>query len=126
MTAPGEPFARASLLIGPVLEHLGFQLISREYEEGVEASAFAEYARGALRLRLVWEGQERALWVETARAAGGSIISRWTDVEWIVAGQQQPVDYSLDDDRLDRLDQAVVTYLQMINDPTSGGSNGQH
>jgi hypothetical protein len=126
VSTPGEPFARASLLIGPVLEQLGFTLTSREYSEGVEASAFAEYSRGSLRLRLVWEGTERVLWMESARASGGSIISRWQDIEWIVAGQQLPVDYALDDDRLDRLGQAVVSYLGMLKSSTSGVTHGSN
>jgi len=126
VSTPGEPFSRASLLIGPVLEQLGFMVIAREYSPGVEASAIAEYSRGSLRLRLVWEGTERVLYVEAARAAGASIISRWRDVEWMVAGEQLPVDYALDDDRLDRLGEAVVTYLGMIKSSTEGGSDGRN
>ena len=38
MSVPGEPFSRASVFLGPVLEGFGFQVISREYQDGVEAS----------------------------------------------------------------------------------------
>ncbi len=114
VSTPGEPFARASVFLGPVLEQLGFHVIAREYGDGDEANAIAEYSRGSLRLRLVWEGTERLLWVEAGRAAGGSMISRWQDVEWIVSGEQLPPDPRLDDDRLDRLGQAVVTYLGQV------------
>jgi hypothetical protein len=123
---PGEPFSRASVFLGPVLEGFGFQLIAREYQDGVDASAFAEYARGGLRLRLVWEGAERVLWVEAGRASGGSMISRWQDVEWIVAGKALPPDRSLDDDRIDRLGQAVVTYLRMVDSPNDGRTDDEH
>lgn len=121
MSAPGEPFSRASLFLGPVLERLGFSLVSREYSEGVEASAFSEYAKGSLRFRLVWEGTERLLWVETGRASGGSMISRWQDVEWIMAGAPQPPDPALDDDRLDRLGDAVVRYVSRVAALNGGG-----
>lgn len=125
MSTPGEPFSRASTFLGPVLEGYGFQVIAREYQDGMEASAFAEYARGALRLRLVWEGTERALWIEAGRAAGGSMISRWQDIEWIVAGEPLPTDHAVDDDRLDRLGQAIVTYLKMIRSTSDKDPDGQ-
>lgn len=126
MIVPGEPFSRASVFLGPALEGFGFQLMAREYQDGVAASAFAEYARGALRLRLVWEGAEQVLWVEAGRASGGSMISRWQDIEWIVAGKPLPPDHSLDDDRLDRLGQAVVAYLKMVDSPSDGRADEQH
>lgn len=126
MSTPGEPFSRASLFLGPILEGFGFQIVARDYQDGVEASAFAEYSRGALRLRLVWEGTERVLWVEAGRASGGSMISRWQDIEWIVAGEPLPSDRSLDDDRLDRLGQAVVAYLKMVDSPNDGRADEQH
>ena len=126
MTVPGEPFSRASLFLGPVLEGFGFQVMAREYQDGMEASAFAEYGRGPLRLRLVWEGTERALWVEAGRASGGSMISRWQDIEWIVAGEPLPLDRAVDEDRLDRLGQAVVAYLNMVGSSRHGRADEQH
>lgn len=114
MTEPAEPFTRASLFLGPVFEQLGLRIVAREYDEGVEASAFAEYALPGLRVRLVWEGAERALWIEAAREVGGAIISRWTDIEWSVAGRRLEVDHALDDDRLDRLGEALVHYLALM------------
>lgn len=126
MIVPGEPFSRASLFLGPVLEGFRFQIIAREYQDGVEASAFAEYSRGPLRLRLVWEGTERMLWVEAGRASGGSMISRWQDIEWIVAGKALPPDRAVDDDRLDRLGQAVVAYLAMVKTTREGRADEQH
>ncbi len=126
MSTPGEPFSRASVFLGPVLEGYGFQVIAREYQDGMEASAFAEYSRGPLRLRLVWEGTEQALWIEAGRASGASMISRWQDIEWIVAGEPLPPDHAVDDDRLDRLGQAIVTYLKMIQSTSEKASDDQH
>jgi hypothetical protein len=93
VTEPAEPFTRASLFLGPVFEQLGLRIVAREYDEGVEASAFAEYALPGLRVRLVWEG---------------------ADIEWSVAGRRLEVDHALDDDRLDRLGEALVHYLALM------------
>ena len=91
---PSEPFTRASL-----------------YSEGSEASASAEYGLGDVRLRLVWEGEERVLFIECARAAGASLISRWVDIEWAVAGERLEVDRDLTDARLEKLATALVAFL---------------
>lgn len=108
---PSEPFTRASIYLGPLFEAHGFRVVSREYDDGSEASAYAEYALGDVRLRLVWEGDERALWIEAARQSGGSVISRWTDIEWANAGQRLELDRDLTDQRLETLAQALVTFL---------------
>lgn len=113
MTNPAEPFTRASIYLGPRFEAHGFRAVAREYDEAAEGTAIAEYLRGSLALRLVWEGNERALWIEAARSTGGSIISRWTDIEWVVAGARQPLDTATDDARLERLAAALEAYLAM-------------
>ena len=108
---PSEPFTRASLYLGPLLEAHGFRVVAREYAEGSEASASAEYALGEVRLRLAWDGTERVLWVEAARQSGGAVTSRWTDIEWAVAAQRLPVDLDLSDIRLETLANALVAFL---------------
>ncbi len=108
---PSEPFTRASIYLKPLFEAHGFRTVAREYAEGEEASASAEYRLGNLAFRLVWEGTERSLWIEAARAADGAIISRWVDIEWAVAGERLPLDAALDDARLERLAAAVVAFL---------------
>lgn len=123
--APSEPFTRASILLGPLFEAHGFRVASREYAEGSEASASAEYVLGEVRLRLVWEGGERALWVEVGRQSGGSMISRWTDIEWALAGERLELDRDLSDARLERLAKAVVAFLARARgEPTSVGDEG--
>ena len=108
---PSEPFTRASIFLGPVIEAHGFRLVSRDYAEGSEADASAEYALGDIRLRLVWEGTARSFWIESGRQSGGSMISRWTDIEWSVAGQRLPVDEDLSDVRLERIASALAAFL---------------
>jgi hypothetical protein len=117
VTNPSEPFTRASIYLGPLLEGWGFVPTAREYEDASEGRAVAEYLRGGVALRLVWEGgEDRALWLETARSTGGSIISRWTDIEWIVAGRRLELDRATDDARLQRLASALAEFL----DPSRG------
>jgi hypothetical protein len=110
-TTPGEPFARASIFLGPLIEAHNFRLTAREYAEEIEGAAFAEYQRGDLALRLVWEPETRAVWLESARTTGGSIISRWIDIEWSISGARQPLDTTLDDERLERLARALGAFL---------------
>ncbi len=108
-----EPFTRASIFLGPILEAAGFRVVAREYAEQDEGAAMAEYLKADLALRLVWEADARALWIEAARTTGGSIISRWMDIEWAVAGARLPLDTALDDARLERLALALRRYLGM-------------
>jgi hypothetical protein len=108
---PSEPFTRASLYLGPLFEAHGFRCVAREYEEGSEATAIAEYGLGNVRLRLTWDGQERVLFIECAQASGGAMISRWLDIEWVVAGERLDVDPDLTDARLERLATAMVAFL---------------
>ena len=64
-----------------------------------------------LRVRLVWEGQERVLWVESASEVSAQIISRWYDVEWSLAGQRLPLDTDTSDERIERLAGALDRFL---------------
>ena len=108
---PSEPFTRGSLYLGPLFEAHGFRVVARDYDEGIESSASAEYALGDVRLRLAWDGTERVLWIEAARQSGGAVTSRWTDIEWSVAGQRLAVDPDLSDARLETLAHALVAFL---------------
>lgn len=108
---PSEPFTRGSLYLGPLFEAHGFRIVARDYDEGIEASASAEYALGDVRLRLAWDGTERVLWIEAARQSGGAVTSRWTDIEWVVAGERLPPETELTDARLQALAEALVAFL---------------
>lgn len=116
---PSEPFTRASIYLGPLFEAHGFRVVARDYAEGSEASASAEYSLGDIRLRLAWDGEERVIWVEAARQSGGAVVSRWTDIEWAVAGKRLPPDTDLSDDRLETLANAIVAFLARGRDPAA-------
>ena len=82
-----------------------------DYPDRAEGTALAEYVHGHLRMRLVWEGEARALWVESARQEGSEVVTRWSDVEWVLAGERQPLDQDVSDARVERLATAALTYL---------------
>ena len=89
----------------------GFRLAAVSRPSHVRDHALVEYVGPGLRLRLVWEGQERVLWVESAREESAQIISRWYDVEWSLAGEQLPLDTDTNDDRIERLAAALDRFL---------------
>lgn len=105
------PFDLALERVRPVLAAHRFRLDA--IEQGGESTSVstAEYFRVGLRLRLVWEQAEHVLWIEAARQAGAQVISRWTDIEWTLAGERLPPDHDLSEGRLDRLVSAVERFL---------------
>lgn len=106
-----EPFVRADTRLRPLIMDRGFRLQGIEYPDRARGTAMAEYACGPLRLRLVWERDARALWVESARQVGSEVVGRWSDVEWAMAGERQPLEQDLSDGRIERLATAVLRYL---------------
>ncbi len=111
------PFDRASDRLRPIVSSPGFRLAFIERDGGKQGHAFAEFFRTELRLRLVWEGKEKVLWVESARQAGTQIVSRWIDVEWSVAGERLPLDRDVSDQRIERIASALDAYLNRIDWP---------
>jgi hypothetical protein len=107
-----EPFLRAKEIIEPILFAAGLRLAGVEQGEGRNGHAFAEYRRTGERLRLVWEGEENVLWIEAARERDAQIISRWTDIEWILAGRRLGLNPDQGDSRIAELVLAVGDYLE--------------
>ena len=106
-----EAFLRADQRLRPLLMDRGFRLVGVDYPNRARGNAMAEYVHGYLRLRVVWEGEACALWVESARQEGSEVVTRWSDVEWALAGARQPLDQDLSDGRIERLAAAALTYL---------------
>lgn len=106
-----DAFERALERLRPLMaaHHLRLTLLERPARPGEHG--FAEYAGRTFRLRLVWEASARALWVETARSQGAEVVSRWTDVEWTLAGERLPLDLELGPDRIERLARSVDAFL---------------
>jgi hypothetical protein len=106
-----EPFVRAQERVDMVARSHGFRLAAASRAGHARDHAFVEYVGPGLRVRLVWEGQERVLWVESASEVSAQIISRWYDVEWSLAGQRLPLDTDTSDERIERLAGALDRFL---------------
>ena len=106
-----DAFERALERLRPVTGARGLRLTLLERPARADDHGFAEYAGRGLRLRLVWEANARALWVESARTQGAEVISRWTDVEWALAGERLPLDLDLGPTRIERLARSVDAFL---------------
>jgi len=105
------PFERARDRITPLCQAYGFRQVLLETPGRGSPHGFCEYTRGSVRLRLVWEGEEKALWLETARHVAGEVVGRWTDVEWDIAGERVPLDQDVGDSRLDRLELVLAAFV---------------
>jgi len=97
--------------LDPVLLAAGLRFAGMERLPDSSGTATAEYSGRGRRLRLVWEGRERALWIDAARERDAQIVSRWTDIEWSLAGTALPVNCELSDDRIAELVLAAVEFL---------------
>jgi hypothetical protein len=102
-------FSATHELLLPLLNAHRFRLGGMEHEGG---NSYAEYWRPGLRLRLVWEGTEQALWVDAAPENAAQVIGRWQDIEWQLAGQQLPLERDLTESRVVALVRAVTRYLE--------------
>jgi hypothetical protein len=95
-----EFFQRAIAGLGPALAELGFELAVEHYDYLTFGSAYAEFRRKGLNLRLLWDGKERALRAETSPPA----LQSWTNLE---AGS--PPDRRRDEARLSELGALIRT-----------------
>lgn len=114
MTGPSltdDAFDRALERLRPVVGAHGLRVTLLERPARPGEHGFAEYAGPDLRLRLVWEASARSLWVESARSQGAEVVSRWTDVEWALAGERLPLDLDLGPERIERLARSVAAFL---------------
>jgi hypothetical protein len=105
------PFLLAKEILEPVLFAAGLRFVATDRGEGRDGHAFAEYSRRGERIRLVWEGTERALWLESAPERDAQIIGRWTDIEWILAGARRPLNPDTGEERMAELTEALADYL---------------
>ena len=106
-----DAFERARERLLPVLQAYGFKVASVERAAHEGGNAYAEYFRRGTRLRLVWEANEHALWVESAREVDAQIVTRWIDIEWSLAGTRLPLDTEVSRERLERLAVALENFL---------------
>lgn len=96
-----EPLFRAAGYRFVVLEPIG--------DDG--RSGIAEYRTSSRRLRIVVEGSEDTIWIDTATERDAQIISPWTDIEWSLAGQRLPPIRGTSPERITALVEAAAHYL---------------
>ena len=72
-----EFFLQAISELTPPLAQLGFELAVEHYDYLSFGSAYAEYRRRGLSLRLVWDAKEQALRAETSPPT----LQSWTNIE---------------------------------------------
>ncbi len=104
-------FLTAKEALDPVVRAGGYRFAGMDLVGDEEPSATAEYRGRGRRLRLVYEGSERLLWIDVATERDAQIISRWTDIEWILAGERLPPNFELNDERIGELVTAAAKYL---------------
>lgn len=104
-------FLAAKEAFDPVVRAAGYRFAGMERCGTGEQSATAEYRGRGRRLRLVYAGEEQLLWIDTATERDTQIISRWTDIEWILAGERLPANLDLSDDRIADLVTAAARFL---------------
>jgi hypothetical protein len=106
-----EPFDAARQRILPITQGYGFRMISLEYPDATTPHAVVEFQRRGMGLRLVWEGEMEALFIEAARLAGNDAVSRWQDIEWRIAGTNLPLNRDTSTERIEQLAAALDHFL---------------
>lgn len=96
MTRPFDStfFREAVSRLLPVLAELGFNLAVEHYDYLTIGTAYAEFRRRGLNLRVVWDSKEQALRVETSPPA----LQTWMNLE-----SGAPPDRRRDQARLNQL-----------------------
>jgi hypothetical protein len=85
------------------LEGLGFSLAVEHFDHHAFGSVYVEYRRRGNWIRIIWDGTESVLLAHVSPAQDNV----WTDVESMSGGPPKPVDRNLDDERIERLRDAI-------------------
>jgi hypothetical protein len=94
---------RAFAELRATLEGLGFLLAVEHFDHYAFGSVYVEYRGRGKRIRLVWDGKESVLLAEVSPAQEDV----WTDVETTPRSPPKPFDRDLDDERIERLRDAI-------------------
>jgi hypothetical protein len=70
---PDSVYQQARATLEPLLEARGFQLAAECHYPEAFGSAHAEYRRRGMRLRLIWDGKDRWLWMSHAPQANNAM-----------------------------------------------------
>jgi hypothetical protein len=85
------------------LEALGFSLAVEHFDHHAFGSVYVEYRQRGKWIRIIWNGKESVLLAHVSPADENV----WADVETMPGGAPMPFDRALDDDRIERLRDAI-------------------
>ncbi len=94
---------RAFAELRPTLEDLGFSLAVEHFDHHAFGSVYVEYRCREKWIRIIWDGKESVLLAHVSPAQENV----WTDVEAVPGSAPMPFDRDLDDDRIERLRDAI-------------------
>jgi len=109
-----EPFAAARADLEPVLEAVGFRLAGESYHPEAFGSASADYRQRGRRLRLIWDGKDRWLWLEASPAGNDHpTAADYRDVEKLVG--RAPAGFAVEADLIqERLMQLRAALQELL------------
>jgi hypothetical protein len=97
-----RPFLLGREQLEPELVSAGFRLASDQFDPGAFGSALSEYRGPARRLRIVWDGKDRWLWIQVSRPGKEHpAYNDWSDLEHELGLRPQAI-YAVDDHSLAR------------------------
>jgi hypothetical protein len=110
---------RAFAELRPTLEALGFSLAVEHFDHHAFGSVYVEYRRRSECIRLIWDGKENILFAQVSAAEKNV----WTDVETLPGSAPMSFDRDLDDDRIERLRDAIerIATIQPSNSLPEAG-----
>jgi hypothetical protein len=94
---------RAFAELRATLEGLGFSLAVEHFDHHASGSVYVEYRQRGKWTRVVWDGKESVLLAHVSTAQEDA----WTDVETTPGSPPKPFDRDLDDERIERLRDAI-------------------
>ena len=94
---------RAFAELRQTLEGVGFSLAVEHFDHHAFESVYVEYRRRGKWIRIIWDGKESVLLAHVSPAQENV----WTDVETMPGSAPKPVDRDLDDERIERLRDAI-------------------
>jgi len=115
-----DPFRLARSQLEPALASAGFRLATECYDPEAFGSVYTEYVGRGRRLRLIWDGKDRWLWIEAGPAGEEHpSLADWHDLERefeIASDRITPVDAQTAPARLANLKSALDAMLRGLTD----------
>lgn len=121
MSEPDSVYQQARTTLEPLLEARGFKLAAECHYPEAFGSAHAEYRRRGMRLRLMWDGKDRWLWMTQAPQMNNAspLEDTYRDLE---TADEEPAPSALmlrqgpvADERIRRLVDRAVAFVDRVS-----------